>query len=296
MTPEAGEYAGLDRFEARKRIVARLEAGGAARRRRSRTSYNLGYCQRCDTVIEPYLSTQWFVKIAATRRRPPSRPSRTGRCASRRSPGRRPTSRGCANIHDWCISRQLWWGHRIPAFTCENGHVTVSEEDPSACATCGSGKLDAGSRRARHVVLVAALALLGLRLAREDAGPRGLLSDRRARDRLRHPLLLGRPDDHGRPALHREGAVPHGPPPRPRARGRREDVEDQGQRHRSARGDRGVRRRRRPVHAGLGGLVRPDRLGRARPDGGLAQFRDEALERGALHARAARRPSAPRRI
>ena len=151
-----------------------------------------------------------------------------------------------------------------------------------------------GPGRARYLVFVAALAVLRLRLAREDRGPRGLLSDGRPGHRLRHPLLLGGADDHGRPALHREGALPHRAPSRPRAHRRREDVEDEGQRHRSARGDRRVRRRRGALHARVGRLVRPDGLGGARPHGRLAQLRDEGLERRALHARAARRPSGGR--
>ena len=139
MTPEAGEYAGLDRFEARKRIVARLEAEGRLVQTEPHR-YNLGYCQRCDTIIEPYLSTQWFVKI-----QPLADPAiaavEDGTVRFAPESWTKTYFAWMRDIHDWCISRQLWWGHRIPAFTCENGHVTVSEEDPSACATCGSGTL-----------------------------------------------------------------------------------------------------------------------------------------------------------
>ncbi len=139
MTAEAGEYAGLDRFEARKRIVARLEAEGRLVKTEPHR-YNLGYCQRCDTVIEPYLSTQWFVKI-----QPLADPAiaavENGTVRFAPESWTKTYFAWMREIHDWCISRQLWWGHRIPAFTCANGHVTVSEEDPSACATCGDRSL-----------------------------------------------------------------------------------------------------------------------------------------------------------
>jgi valyl-tRNA synthetase len=139
MTAEAGEYAGLDRFEARKRVIARLEEEGRLVKTEPHT-YNLGYCQRCDTVIEPYLSEQWFVKV-----RPLAEPAieavESGRVRFAPDSWTKTYFSWMRDIHDWCISRQLWWGHRIPAWTCENGHVTVSDEDPSACAECASGKL-----------------------------------------------------------------------------------------------------------------------------------------------------------
>ncbi|HEY3204171.1 MAG TPA: valine--tRNA ligase [Thermoanaerobaculia bacterium] len=143
MTAEAGEYAGLDRFEARKRIVERLKREG---RLVAADPYeiNLGTCQRSDDVIEPYLSEQWFVKV-----RPLAEPAI--RAVEDGAVRFVPESWGktyfswMRNIRDWCISRQLWWGHRIPAFTCENGHVTVSDEDPSACPVCGSGAFEQDS-------------------------------------------------------------------------------------------------------------------------------------------------------
>jgi valyl-tRNA synthetase len=138
MTAEAGEYAGLDRFEARKRIVARLEAEG---RLVAAEPYeiNLGTCQRSDDVIEPYLSEQWFVKIQPLAD-PAIRAVEDGTIRFAPESWAKTYFSWMRNIRDWCISRQLWWGHRIPAFTCENGHLTVAEDDPSACATCGSGK------------------------------------------------------------------------------------------------------------------------------------------------------------
>ena len=140
MTAEAGEYEGLDRFEARQEIVKRLTSenrllGTDAHR------FSLGHCQRCDTVIEPYLSTQWFVKVGPLAE-PAIRAVETGEVRFVPEMWTKTYFEWMRNIHDWCISRQLWWGHRIPAFTCANGHVNVTEEDPAACETCGSPDLE----------------------------------------------------------------------------------------------------------------------------------------------------------
>ena len=140
MTAEAGEYAGLDRFEARKRVVARLDAEGRLVGT-EKHSHNVGHCQRCDTVIEPYLSAQWFVKVQPLAE-PAIRAVEDGTVRFAPEAWAKTYFEWMRNIHDWCISRQLWWGHRIPAFTCENGHVTVADEDPFACQTCGSSKLE----------------------------------------------------------------------------------------------------------------------------------------------------------
>ena len=139
MTSEAGEYAGLDRFEARKRVIARLEEEGRLVKTEPHP-YNLGYCQRCDTVIEPYLSNQWFVKIQPLAE-PAIEAVESGRVRFAPESWTKTYMNWMRDIHDWCISRQLWWGHRIPAFTCPNGHVTVSDEDPTACAECGAKEL-----------------------------------------------------------------------------------------------------------------------------------------------------------
>jgi valyl-tRNA synthetase len=140
MTAEAGEYAGLDRFEARKKVVERLQAENRLLGVDPH-DYSLGRCQRCDTVIEPHLSTQWFVKVGPLAL-PAIRAVETGEVRFVPEMWTKTYFEWMRNIHDWCISRQLWWGHRIPAFTCANGHVNVTEEDPAACETCGSGELE----------------------------------------------------------------------------------------------------------------------------------------------------------
>ena len=102
------------------------------------------------------------------------------------------------NIQDWCISRQLWWGHRIPAWYDDAGNVYVARDEAEVRRKHGLGadvRAAPGRGRARHLVLVGALAVLDARLAGRDAGARDVLSDERARHGLRHHLLLGRPHD-----------------------------------------------------------------------------------------------------
>ena len=171
MTAEAGPYAGLDRFEARKRVVADLEAHGLIEKiedytaeRRQAASAARPWSSRC-------VSTQWFVKM-----KPLAEPAieavETG--ASNSSPANwsKTYFEWMYNIRDWCISRQLWWGHRIPAWHCgECGEIIVAREDPTTCPRCGSGRARAGSRRARHLVQLRPVAVLHARLARRDRGP-----------------------------------------------------------------------------------------------------------------------------
>ena len=136
MTAEAGPYAGLDRYACRERLVADLERDGVLVRTEPYT-VALGQCYRCHTAVEPYLSLQWFVRIA-----PLAEPAldavRTGRTRFVPAHWEKTYTAWMERIHDWCISRQLWWGHRIPAWYCDAcGTTVVSREDPSACAGCG---------------------------------------------------------------------------------------------------------------------------------------------------------------
>ena len=137
--------------------------------------------------------------------------------------------------------------------------------------------------RARHLVLLGALAVLDARLAGRDAGAQALLPDERARHRLRHHLLLGGADDDDGAPLHEEGAVPHHLHPRHRARREgRQDVEVEGERGRSPRTDRRVRRRRAALHDGVAGDAARRREAVARAHRRLSQLRHQDLERGAL--------------
>ncbi|HWQ54289.1 MAG TPA: valine--tRNA ligase [Bryobacteraceae bacterium] len=140
MTAEAGVYAGLDRFEARKRIVADLDDLGLLDKVQP-YELSVGKCDRCKTVVEPLVSKQWFVST-----KPLAKPAieavESGRIQFIPENWSKTYFEWMYNIRDWCISRQLWWGHRIPAWYCgECGEVTVAREAPEACAKCGSAKL-----------------------------------------------------------------------------------------------------------------------------------------------------------
>ncbi len=142
---EGGAYAGLDRFVARKKIIEDLEAQGLLAGIKEHT-LNIGHCSRCKTIVEPRLSLQWFIKIQplADKAIAAVRPDADGKKAIRIFPEQyeKVYLEWMENIHDWCISRQLWWGHRIPAWHCATCHkMTVAREDPSQCAHCGSEKI-----------------------------------------------------------------------------------------------------------------------------------------------------------
>jgi len=135
MTEEAGAFAGLDRFEARARILEKLWQEQRIVDAKEHV-HSVGHCQRCDAVIEPYLSRQWFVRVAPLAA-PAIAAVESGEIRFFPEHWTKTYFEWMKNIHDWCVSRQLWWGHRIPAYDCANGHVTVAEERPAACATCG---------------------------------------------------------------------------------------------------------------------------------------------------------------
>jgi valyl-tRNA synthetase len=144
-----GPYKGLDRYVARKKIVADLEAQGLLAAIKDYTN-NVGHCDRCKTVVEPRLSTQWFIKIQplAEKAIAAVKPDANGNKAIRFTPENyeKIYLEWMTNIHDWCISRQLWWGHRIPAWHCAVCHkITVPQPgatgDPAACAHCGSDQI-----------------------------------------------------------------------------------------------------------------------------------------------------------
>ena len=131
-----GKYQGMDRYECRKAVLADLEAEGRLVKIEDHT-HNVGTCYRCGTTVEPMTSAQWFVKMAPLAKDAirvvdegeikfvPERFSKT-------------YTRWMENVHDWCISRQLWWGHRIPAYYCEDcGEMVVAKEDVTTCPKCG---------------------------------------------------------------------------------------------------------------------------------------------------------------
>jgi len=140
MTAAAGRWVGLDRFEARKQIVAELERQGLLEKVEPYT-LSLARCQRCKTAVEPLVSTQWFVRtkpLAA----PAIEAVDNGDIQFVPANWVKTYHEWMDNIRDWCISRQLWWGHRIPAWHCGNCHqMTVTREDPTRCAHCGSADI-----------------------------------------------------------------------------------------------------------------------------------------------------------
>ena len=141
ITDDYPKYAGMDRYEARKAIVEDLKAEGALVEIED-YSHNVGTCYRCGTTVEPRVSKQWFVKM-----KPLAGPAidavKNG--DTRFIPQRfeKVYFHWLENIRDWCISRQLWWGHRIPAWYCADcGEITVSRTAPTACAHCGSKNIE----------------------------------------------------------------------------------------------------------------------------------------------------------
>jgi valyl-tRNA synthetase len=141
MTAEAGPYAGLDRFEARKRIVADLEKQGLLDKVEPYT-LALSKCDRCGTIVEPLISTQWFVKTRPLAEKAMAAVNE-GRIQFVPENWNKTFFNWMENIRDWCISRQLWWGHRIPAWHCADcKKITVAREAPKACSHCQSAAIE----------------------------------------------------------------------------------------------------------------------------------------------------------
>ncbi len=140
MTSEAGEFKGLDRFQCRKELVKKLEKDGFLVKKEN-IQHSVGQCYRCDTVVEPNLSKQWFVKTKPLA-------EKTIQAVKDKETNILPSQwektyfNWLENIRDWCISRQIWWGHQIPAWTCtECGELMVSVEDISECGKCKSASI-----------------------------------------------------------------------------------------------------------------------------------------------------------
>ena len=146
MTEVAGKYLGVERFEARRRVVEELDSLGVLEKVDPH-QHSVGHCQRCATVVEPLISMQWFVNIGS-HEQPGSIAGKAYRAVTEGEihivPERftRVYLNWLENIRDWCISRQLWWGHRIPVWYCDSCPcMTVAMDDPDACESCGSGDI-----------------------------------------------------------------------------------------------------------------------------------------------------------
>ena len=136
-----GKYEGMDRYDARKAIVADLEAGGYLVKIEAH-GHNVGTCYRCHNDVEPIISAQWFVKMKTLADEAIAcvEDGRTKFVPDRFTKN---YMNWMNNIRDWCISRQLWWGHQIPVWYCaECGHMTCTREDPSCCEKCGSTNIE----------------------------------------------------------------------------------------------------------------------------------------------------------
>src|SRR5580692_3916339 len=141
MNQNAGRYAGLDRYEARKMVLVDLQAGGFLVAEKDYV-LSLGKCDRCGTVVEPRLSEQWFIKIQPLAQKA-IEAVQSGEITIVPENYKQIYLNWMNNIYDWCISRQLWWGHRIPAWTCEGcKEVIVAREAPANCTNCGGAKLE----------------------------------------------------------------------------------------------------------------------------------------------------------
>ena len=141
MNDAAGErFRGLDRFDARKAVLAALAEQGLLAGEQVH-SHSVPHCYRCHTIVEPRLSEQWFVKMKPLAE-PALEASRNGTVSFTPKHWQRVYEHWMENIRDWCISRQLWWGHRIPVWYCACGERIVAREDPTACPKCGASELE----------------------------------------------------------------------------------------------------------------------------------------------------------
>ena len=216
--PEA--YRGLDRFAARAKVVAAMEAEGLLEKVEE-NRHVVPHGDRSGVPIEPWLLDQWYVD-AATLAGPAIAAVESGRTRFVPKSWENTYFEWMRNIQPWCISRQLWWGHQIPAWFAPDGRIFVAMDAAEAAAAAETlwprRRVDAGRGCPGHLVFLRSLAVLDAGLAGADGGTGPLLSGRRAGHRLRHHLFLGRPDDDAGPAFHGRRAVPHGLYPRPGAR------------------------------------------------------------------------------
>ncbi len=252
MTAEAGPYAGMDRFACRAELLQRLAAEGHLTKTED-YQHNVGHCDRCTTLVEPKVSLQWYLRVAPLAG-PAIEVVENGRVRFVPDSFKKRYFEWMYNIHDWCISRQLWWGHRIPAWYCDPcGDVIVARTTPAACPRCG------GALRPETDILdtwfsSALWPFSTMGWPEETTDLKAFYPTDVLITGSRHHLLLGGAHDHDGDEVHGGHPVQAGPHQRHRARRQpEEDEQDARQRHRTAPPHRRVRRRRRPLHAVIHG-------------------------------------------
>ncbi len=258
--------------------------------------HSVGHDQRSGVRVEPLVSLQWFCRMDELAA-PAIAAVREGRVRFHPKGAERIFFSWMDQIRPWCVSRQLWWGHQIPVWYCENDHVIVQESDARALPRVRHPRARARPRRAGHVVLVGPVAVRDARLARRDGRPAHVLSRPRAVDRPRDHQPLGRSHaDDGDRVPRRDPVQRRRRPLRRAGAGRAPHVEVARDRNRSRRADRALRRRRDALRAAqdeldAGRAVRRghDRRG-SRPDEQAVERRPpDPDERGRRRARADRR-------
>ena len=193
-----GPFQGLDRFEARPAVLRALREQGRVVSERRPYVHAVGHCQRCSTTVEPRLSLQWFVKVGPLAKAAGDA-VRDGRVRIHPQQMAARYFDWVDDMHDWCISRQLWWGHRIPVWYGPDGEVVCvgPGEDPPS----GEGwHQDPDVLDTWFSSALWPFSTLGW--PDDTARPAHVLSDQRPGDRLRHPVFLGGPDDDVRPLRH----------------------------------------------------------------------------------------------
>ena len=288
-----GPYRGMSREDARKQIVKDLEVAGLLEKIEPH-KHAVGVCSRCDTVVEPMLSEQWFLRDARDGRSRDRGGAQGRHDLPSEALGEHLFFNWLENIHDWCISRQLWWGHRIPAYRCVRcDHLIVAAERPSRCPECDGSDIvqDDDVLDTWFSSGLWPMSTLGWPEETADFAryyPTSLLLT--GFDIIffwvARMMMFG---------LEFTDKVPFKDvyiTPLVRDEARQEDDQVEGQRRRPARLDGAVRRRRGPLHAGAVGRAGPRRNPVARPIRRLARIRQQNLERRALRDDESRRRAA----